>query len=335
MTTPGRRRRKRRGKWRTARNPQAERRARRQEPTLEKLWEHWLLYAEAHKKPLSVNGDRLNYAKHLAKWKNRRLSAIRKTDVQALHSEIGASSGPYAANRVLALLRAMLNKADELGYRGTNPAARITKFREQSRDRFLQPHEMERFMVALAAEKSIFRDFFVMCLLTGARKNNVQTMAWADVDLDGRFWKIPETKAGMAVIVPLVPAALEILKMRQVDANGCPYVFPGRRRGDHLREPRETWKHICAAAGLSDLHIHDLRRSLGSWMAGQNVSLQIIGKALGHRTPQATAIYSRLSLDPVRAAVEGAATAMLTAGKQTKLLATIDTESTEAEQEGN
>ena len=61
----------------------------------------------------------------------------------------------------------------------------------------------------------------------------------------------------------------------------------------------------------------------GSWMAGQNVSLTIIGKVLGHKTPQATAVYARLAMDPQRLAMEGATTAMLTAGKQTKLL-TID-----------
>jgi integrase len=67
--------------------------------------------------------------------------------------------------------------------------------------------------------------------------------------------------------------------------------------------------------------MHDLRRSLGSWMAGQNTSLTIIGKALGHRTPQSTMVYARLAIDPVRKAVNKAATAMLTIGGQTKLLA--------------
>ena len=34
-------------------------------------------------------------------------------------------------------------------------------------------------------------------------------------------------------------------------------------------------------------------------MAGQNVSLPIIGRVLGHKTPQATMVYSRLALDPL------------------------------------
>jgi integrase len=70
-----------------------------------------------------------------------------------------------------------------------------------------------------------------------------------------------------------------------------------------------------AGARLEDLRLHDLRRSLGSWQAKTGASLAIIGKTLGHRTPSATAIYARLDIDPVRAAVETATSAMLVAAE--------------------
>lgn len=62
---------------------------------------------------------------------------------------------------------------------------------------------------------------------------------------------------------------------------------------------------------LRNLHIHDLRRTLGSWLASGGTSLPIIGKALNHKSPQATQVYARLSLGPVREAVEVATAAML------------------------
>ena len=68
------------------------------------------------------------------------------------------------------------------------------------------------------------------------------------------------------------------------------------------------------AYDMSDLRIHDLRRTLGSWQAKTGASLAIIGKSLNHKTLQATAIYSRLDLDPVRQSVNIATQAMLTAG---------------------
>lgn len=66
-------------------------------------------------------------------------------------------------------------------------------------------------------------------------------------------------------------------------------------------------------ARLEDLHLHDLRRTLGSWQAKTGASLVIIGKSLNHKSQQATAIYARLDLDPVRQAVNAATVAMFDA----------------------
>ncbi len=310
------------GKIATGENPQTERRRKREEPTLEKLHAHWMLYANAHKKPVSATEDKRIFEKLCSGLAKCRLGTIKKADIQALHSTIGTDNGIYAANRTLALLRAMFNIADEIGYRGDNPAKGVKMFKEESRDRFLQPGELEAFFTALEGEPEIFRDYFLTLLLTGARKNNVMMMRWADLDLTAGFWRIAENKSGSVVVVPLVAPAVAILAARKETCNGHEWVFPGRR-GDHLKEPDKSWARIIDRAKLADLRIHDLRRSLGSWMAGQNVSLTIIGKVLGHKTPQATMIYSRLALDPQRLAMTGATTAMLTAGKQTKLL-TID-----------
>ena len=63
-------------------------------------------------------------------------------------------------------------------------------------------------------------------------------------------------------------------------------------------------------AEIEDLRIHDLRRTLGSYQAATGANGYIIGKSLGHRSQQATAIYARLNLDPVRESVNKATDAM-------------------------
>jgi integrase len=82
------------------------------------------------------------------------------------------------------------------------------------------------------------------------------------------------------------------------------------------RKTAMTYQLDSATLGLPDLRIHDLRRSLGSWQAVTGASSYVIGKSLGHKSQQATAIYARLNLDPVRASVERATDAMLAAGKR-------------------
>ena len=62
---------------------------------------------------------------------------------------------------------------------------------------------------------------------------------------------------------------------------------------------------------ISDLRIHDLRRTLGSWQAKAGASLSVIGKSLNHKSVNTTAIYARLDLDPVRESIDKATSDML------------------------
>jgi len=216
------------------------------------------------------------------------------------------------ANRVLALISMLFSKGSAWGqYNGDNPAQGVERFQERSRDRFLQPDEIPRFFQALAQEpNTTARDCLMMCLLTGARRGNVQAMRWEDVNLERETWRIPDTKTGEALTVPLVPKAVEVLQIRQNEAEDSPWVFPGREGGKHLVEMKTVWARILERAGIADLRMHDLRRSLGSWMAAKGASLTVIGKGLGHKNTSTTAIYSRLNIDPVREAMEEATSSM-------------------------
>ncbi len=297
-------------------DPQAAKRRLREEATFQELHTHWMAHAKIHKKTWA-NDQRL-YDKYLSSWKSRKLSQIRKPDVQALHTKMGEANGKYMSNRVLALLHAMFSKADDMGCREPNPARGVKKFREKSRERFLQGDELPRFFKSLDEEPdATLRDFFTIALFTGARRSNTLAMAWADVNLERGTWTIPDTKSGDAVTLPLVPEAIEILERRQRMTNGSPWVFPSHGKSGHLEEPKTAWARLLTRAGIADLRIHDLRRTLGSWQAAGGASLQIIGKSLGHKNVATTSIYSRLNIDPVRASVSAAAAAIRAAAKPT------------------
>lgn len=298
-------------------NPQDRKQAARGETTLGQLWEHFLaVHARPHKKPRSCREDERLYGRHLAQWANRKLSAVHKTDVQRVHTAIGRNT-PYEANHVLALAHTLFEHARDLGFEGPNPADGIRRFKETARERFLQADELPRFFKALRKEPSTkHRDFFLICLFTGARRGNVQAMRWADVNLDRGTWTIPDTKANKPQTVVLTAPAVVILRSREVEAAGAEWVFPGRRDGRFLGEPGKVWKKVLARAGIQDLRIHDLRRTLGSWAAAGGVSLPIIGAALGHHDFSTTQIYARLSLDPVRGAIEATVQTMLAVGGQ-------------------
>src|SRR5262249_5238136 len=146
------------------------------------------------------------------------------------------------------------------------PARGIKKFREHDRDRFLQSDELPRFFAALDAEPNEhYRHLFLVALLTGVRRGNVLAMRWDQLHLDAATWTLPETKNGHPVTVVLVSEVVEILRERQARCGASPWVFPGRGKSGHLEEVKSAWQRILDRAGIADLRIHDLRRTLGSW----------------------------------------------------------------------
>jgi integrase len=299
-------------------NPNDKRRVNRKAPTLGQVFDEFIEAptrgrSKRPRSPKTIKDYRWQFKAHLEPWRERQLSKIKRADIERLHNEIGAENGPYLANRVLALLKAVLNFAVEQEYYPLNPATRLRAFEEQSRERFLQADEMQRFFAALEMEPAA--DFFKLSLLTGARQSNVLSMRWDEVDLAAATWRIPHTKNGQPLTVPLAPAAVAVLKERRQQVKG-EWVFPGREGEGGKRAPRYAWERVCKRAGIEGLRMHDLRRSLGSWQASTGASLTVIGKSLGHQSIQATKIYARVDLETVRKSVDTAAAAILAAAKR-------------------
>ena len=65
-------------------------------------------------------------------------------------------------------------------------------------------------------------------------------------------------------------------------------------------------------AGLDNVRLHDIRRTMGSFQTMTGASAAIVGKTLGHKNPASTAVYARMTLDPVREAMEKAVALMKT-----------------------
>lgn len=299
-------------------DPQALKRADRNAPTLQELFDHWLAHAKLRKR--TWKDDERQFKKYLAPLKNRKLNGITTGDVAAWHAKIGKDHGPYQANRARALLSAMFNTAHEIGHVGRNPCENVKRFKEESRERFLQAEELHPFFQALKEEPPLWRDFWLLALFSGARRGNVAGMAWADIDLAQGIWYLPgqQTKTGLPLAIVLPPPAVAILKTRQetIGTDGA-WVFPADTATGHVVDPRKSWARVLKRAGISNLRPHDLRRSLGSWQTMLGASLTVVGASLGHKDPKSTSVYARLQLDPVRSSVTGAVESMIRAGRLT------------------
>jgi integrase len=141
-------------------------------------------------------------------------------------------------------------------------------------------------------------------MLTGARRGEVCGARWGQFDLVAETWTkaASETKQKRDHTVPLSAPALQLLhKMRPGHPDD--FLFPGRDGRGSL-DIRTTWESVRKAAGLADVHLHDLRHSFASILVSAGASLPLIGALLGHSNPATTARYAHLQMDPQRDAVE-------------------------------
>ena len=309
-------------------------------------------HAKPHKKTWTEDRDRLD--RHIpATWRNRNAKAIMHNDVAELHARIGEQY-PYEANRLVALLRIMFRLGRQWRYLdpgADNPAEGIRKFRERSRKRFAQPHELPLIAEAIDGEASIYVRSVIWCyLLTGARRDELLVRRWDEIDWPGARIRLSDTKSDEEQSIPLSAPALAILQaVPRQEKN--PFIFCGAKARRPLVNINKPWRRIreratvrfwtlydpdpnvpalverlngelereptyqeCRdaaeadeielPAGLEDLRLHDLRRSVGSWMTADNIDLNRIKDALRHANISTTLTYARLGDDAAREAFE-------------------------------
>ncbi|MBN9395472.1 MAG: tyrosine-type recombinase/integrase [Candidatus Melainabacteria bacterium] len=272
--------------------------------TLQELFDH---YREHH---LEKRGKRvLDNENNFKRWFAKKNLAKKKAnefsheDAGRLHSSMQETPG--SANRAVQLGRAMFNFGIKTHFisRTDNPFAGVSLYRENERDRVLSDEEAAKLLTALEAIPAVhnrertLRDFILLSLLTGARKSNVMTMRWDEVDLKNGTWSIPaeKMKTQRAQVIPLgefekrvLAERKQLLEESEEVERDCPWVFPGKGAAGHMVDPGNAWESLRKDLGMSDLWIHDLRRSLASSMANTGADVSVVRAALHHTDTRTT-----------------------------------------------
>lgn len=291
-------------------------------PTVGGLADRYLAeHAGPKKREKSVREDTGQLRRHiLPQLGHMRLEAVRPADLERLHQAI-SKDAPIRANRVLSLLGVMFALAVKWGMCATNPARNVARNREARRERYLASDELVRLLAVLSKHPHQANANAVrLLLLTGCRVGELLSADWSQFDLGAGVWVKPAsaTKQRKLHRIPLSAAAVEVLAGMRATAGGAA-LFPGRRRADGRRGTlRAFWVTVCQSAGIENLRIHDLRHSYASFLAGQGLSLPIIGGLLGHSAAATTSRYAHLADGPLRAATERVGAIVTTAGKVTR-----------------
>jgi len=263
-------------------------------------------YAKVHRES-TWQQDKRRLTKHVAeRWGSRKPESLTRSDLSSLHRDIGESAR-VEANRVVETARTMFNFAQDEGIveDGFNPAAKVKRYKEGSRQRWVRADEIPALADALDGEDNPhFRNYFWLVLLTATRRGEMLDAKWEHVSFERKELFLPDTKNGSDHTVPLSAPALQILReLPRFDGN--PYVFPSPRvDGQPITNINQVWRRVRKRAGLEDVWIHDFRRTAASWLAQAGYSELIIKKLLNHTVKGPTGIYARMKTEDLREAVE-------------------------------
>jgi integrase len=290
-------------------DPLADIEAERDAPTVAELCDRFELEHLPRKRPGTAADYRRMLRNHIRPHfgQHTKVADVDFSHIDALHRKISKAGYKHRANRVVAVLSKMFALAMRWKLRSDNPCKGIERNQEGKRKRYLSGDELVRLTTALAGHPDRqAADIVRMLLLTGARRGEVLTAKWADIDLGAGTWSKPAstTKQAADHVVPLSAPARQLLSAIAGKGPVATYVFPSHGAAGHRTTIKRNWRQITKAAEIAGLRIHDLRHSFASQLASGGASLPLIGALLGHSNPVTTARYAHLYDDPQRAAVE-------------------------------
>ncbi|WP_036282322.1 site-specific integrase [Methylocystis sp. ATCC 49242] len=296
-------------------DPSAERHEARSALTVAELCDQYLEAARAGlvltrfrkpKRASTIAIDEGRVARHIAPLIGKKVaSKITRADLQRMADAIAAGKtaatirtkmrgvarvegGAGTAARVVELIGGIWSWAEKRGLvEGANPARGVETHRGDAKDRILTAEELARLGVVLREQEAV-RPAPVAALriiaLTGARREEICSLRWNEIDAANSCLRLQETKTGRSMR-PIGRAVLDLLATLPRAGD---FVFPNRT-GDGHADMKKALADLFDAAGLKDTRSHDLRRTFASVAADEGYGDATIGELLGHARRGVTA----------------------------------------------
>jgi integrase len=309
-----------RGKIANGKNPAAEKKAVREaqkssDSTADRVENVAASFIEKHVKrnvgeSWAREAERLLTKEINPKFGSKRLGEVKRSDIHDLLDEIVDRGAPIVANRTLAVLRRLCNWALERGVIDNSPCDKIkAPAAEESRDRVLSNDEVSLAWGAFERVGWPFGRIAQLLLLTGARRDEIASGRWGEIDFEAKAWTIAKerSKNGVAHEIPLSDAAIAILKsLPRIGDRRDALIFSttGRTSVSGFSRAKDAIDKAIVEARGAEVEapdrwtFHDLRRTAASGMAGLGIAPHVVEAVLNHKSGTikgVAAVYNRYS----------------------------------------
>ncbi|MXO74823.1 tyrosine-type recombinase/integrase [Altererythrobacter aerius] len=238
-----------------------------------------------------------------------RIDQVTTPAIENYLAELRQRLAPASVDRLRLVMHRSYRLAQAWNLPGAdrNPVSSVVRPKyDNKRTCLLSPTEVERLLEACEqSANGLLKPIVQLALATAARKSELLKAEWKHIDFVRSEWLIPLTKNGHPRRVPLSSAAMAVI--HKLPRSGEPWLLANPATGKPYDNIKRAWKTACRAAGLPDLHFHDLRHAGIGAMINNGVSLHVAGKVAGHLRPESTARYAFVSDKSLAAAVEAGA----------------------------
>lgn len=298
-----------RGEMKEGIHPNEQKRAKRaQGITLREIWSDYKAIHDLRPKTLSIYEDALRLS--FPDWLDRQVRTISKDDVEKRFLLI-IKRGKSTAHQAMRVLRCLLNHArgkfedaDGRSILPENPVARLTQanlWKEakptRRQGRIHKDEVASWYKAVMALDNDVIRDLLLFCVLTGLRRGEASRLRWTEINFTTQIITISgaETKNHHQHSIPLSNFLVDLLSARnKLNATQFPdneYVFPGRKKGDHIKDAGASIDKTIKAFGKSFMQ-HDLRRTFATIGESLDIAPYALKRLLNHKlTADVTAGY--------------------------------------------
>ena len=234
------------------------------------------------------------------------LGKLRINDVQRGDVERMVKTLPRTQhNRVLAFTQRLFNFFIEKGLRNSaNPCLEIERAKEEPRQRVISARELAALSKALNQHEKQHPASVAaikVSAMTGLRIGEILKIEWSHIDPDSGRLTLPDTKSGRR-IHSLPESVLEIIS-KLPKFPDCPWIFTTRGKAAiTYKVVRARLSDAVKAAGLSDIRLHDFRRTALTLLAASGAPAPIIQQFVGHSSIEMAMKYVKSVNEPVQQA---------------------------------
>ena len=278
----------------------------RKDTPFEKAKDAFLDWTITNKRPRTTRVYRQQLERLAVSFSTKTLAQISSFDIER-HKRSRAETGArIQANREVAVLKNLFNKAKAWGlYEGENPAQGVKFLEEPKRRlRYLEPSEEARL---LGVSSEPLRSLIIIGTNTGIRIGaEALTLKWADVDLMRGILTVQAaySKNGQTRNIPLNSRAKEAFRYLE-SISRSDSVF-SKSNGLPYKNMEKPFMQACKDAGLAGtgVSLHTLRHTFASSLVMAGVDLVTVQQYGGWSDLSLVQRYSHLSASHKAKAIE-------------------------------